>query len=209
MVKIGKLRNNSKISKNSKNHNNSKKEDFIGFGSITSSIEGVFKPIVKPIEAIGDVFGKIYKGLMLTVKIIVWIFHLIKWLFIEFLNPINLVKDFTGSIISITKLIVISIIDVIFTLIRKSFNFIAEPLSSSLWGWDNNNNNDDKDNKKCYKTDDKHVPFSIIITTILLPPLGLLMEFGISFWVNIIICSMLTTFYYFPGLIYALLIIYK
>jgi len=52
------------------------------------------------------------------------------------------------------------------------------------------------------------VPTSIIISTIFLPPLGLFMELGLKGWFNILICALLTFFYYFPGLIYALIIIY-
>ncbi len=51
-------------------------------------------------------------------------------------------------------------------------------------------------------------PISIIITTIFLPPLGLFMELGFKGWLNIAICALLTLFYYFPGLIYALIILY-
>ncbi len=49
---------------------------------------------------------------------------------------------------------------------------------------------------------------SVIILTVLLPPLGLFMELGLKNWINIALCALLTAFYYFPGLIYALIIIY-
>jgi uncharacterized membrane protein YqaE (UPF0057 family) len=52
------------------------------------------------------------------------------------------------------------------------------------------------------------LPISIIITTIFLPPLGLFMELGFKGWLNIAICALLTLFFYFPGLIYALIILY-
>ena len=61
---------------------------------------------------------------------------------------------------------------------------------------------------KCYRTPDGQVPFSVIVATILLPPMGLFMEYGITGWINIIICGMLTLMFYFPGLIYALILIY-
>ena len=52
------------------------------------------------------------------------------------------------------------------------------------------------------------LPISVIITTIFLPPLGLFMELGFKGWLNIALCALLTLFYYFPGLIYALIILY-
>ena len=52
------------------------------------------------------------------------------------------------------------------------------------------------------------LPISIIITTIFLPPLGLFMELGFKGWLNIAICALLTLFFYFPGLLYALIILY-
>jgi len=62
--------------------------------------------------------------------------------------------------------------------------------------------------QKCYRTPDGQVPFSVIVATILLPPMGLFMEFGITGWLNIVICGILTLLFYFPGLIYALILIY-
>jgi uncharacterized membrane protein YqaE (UPF0057 family) len=51
-------------------------------------------------------------------------------------------------------------------------------------------------------------PLAVILTTILLPPLGLFMEIGMKGWINIILCAIFTFMYYFPGLLYALIIIY-
>jgi len=83
---------------------------------------------------------------------------------------------------------------------------------------DTENDEKDKDNlvdmkchnkgQKCYRTPDGQVPFSVIVATILLPPMGVFMEFGITGWLNIVICGILTLLFYFPGLIYALILIY-
>ena len=55
--------------------------------------------------------------------------------------------------------------------------------------------------EKCYRTSDGLVPFSVIIATVLCPPVGVFMEYGITGWLNILICIMLTFLFYFPGLI--------
>lgn len=45
-----------------------------------------------------------------------------------------------------------------------------------------------------------------IVATILCPPLGVFMSYGLKGILKIVICALLTLLYYFPGLIYALLI---
>ena len=105
------------------------------------------------------------------------------------------------------------------------------PLFGGVWGWDQNNfnkeestNEDGKEgtneglvehkcgndgNRKCFRTKEGSIPFTVLIATIFMPPLGVFMEFGLSYWLNIVICIILTMFYYLPGLIYALLIIFN
>lgn len=78
----------------------------------------------------------------------------------------------------------------------------------------NNSNNSNMssekcgDNDKCYQTPPGQIPFSIIIMTIICPPLGIFMQYGLSFWINIILCCLLTMIYYVPGLIYSLILLY-
>jgi uncharacterized membrane protein YqaE (UPF0057 family) len=62
--------------------------------------------------------------------------------------------------------------------------------------------------KKCYAAPDGTVPFPVIISTILCPPVGVFMEYGLTGWFQIFICSLLTLMFYFPGLLYALILIY-
>ena len=62
--------------------------------------------------------------------------------------------------------------------------------------------------KKCYLTNTNTVPFSVILGTILCPPIGVFMDMGITGWLNILICILLTLLFYIPGLVYALLVIY-
>ena len=48
--------------------------------------------------------------------------------------------------------------------------------------------------------------FVNIVAMIICPPLGVFMSFGLAGWFKILICCVLTILYYFPGLLYALLI---
>ena len=89
-----------------------------------------------------------------------------------------------------------------------------------FWGWDMSNlTKNDKESiyfknfdrikgRKSYLTTTNTIPFSIILGTILCPPMGVFMDMGITGWINIIICCLLTLLFYLPGLCYALMIIY-
>jgi uncharacterized membrane protein YqaE (UPF0057 family) len=120
---------------------------------------------------------------------------------------------------------------VFFGIIRYIVNTLFGPLFGNIWGWDQdtyNKEGNQEDNssikktkgglventcgsneRKCFRTEEGKIPFTVIIATIFMPPLGVFMEFGLSYWINIIICIMLTMFYYLPGLIYALLLIFN
>ena len=90
-----------------------------------------------------------------------------------------------------------------------------------FWGWDQSSlTQTDKESnyfrkqnrnkgKKCYLTNTNTIPFSVVLGTILCPPIGVFMDMGISGWLNILICVLLTLLFYIPGLVYALLIIYS
>ncbi len=178
------------------------RENFNVFKSIGNGI----KKITKPLASMAKFFELLYKGLIFLKDLVIWLAYFIKWLFTEILNPKYIFEDIFGSLIMMTKLVIYSVLDVIIALIKRLFNFLLEPLSSGIWGWDMPIT---EENGKCYKINSDNLPFSIIIATVLLPPLGLLMEFGLSFWLNIIICAILTYAYYFPGLIYALILLYQ
>ena len=97
-------------------------------------------------------------------------------------------------------------------------NLVFEPIVSSFWGYNPSENeinpNDKTDaakcakGKKCFEQPDTNVAFPVIIATVILPPMGLFMELGLKGWMNLLLCAILTLFYYFPGLIYALIILY-
>ena len=60
-------------------------------------------------------------------------------------------------------------------------------------------------NMRCYKTMTSN-GYLNIIATIICPPIGVFMSFGLSGIFKILICAGLTLMYYVPGLVYALLI---
>ena len=184
---------------------------------------GIFAPldpIIEPILAIGAVFESIGSFFVWLGKFIWWLIQFIGWIFMELLNPLNLADDFLQSLI----IIIIAIIRIPFDLLLSLFALAANTMGNFMqgfWGWDQSSlTKNDKESKyfkkfdknkntKYYLTNSNTVPFSIILGTILCPPMGVFMDLGITGWLNILICCLLTIAFYVPGLVYALLIIYS
>ena len=203
-----------------------------GGGGLTDIVNSIFEPLIEPAVMIGNVFVNIYKILLVCVKLLVWISMFAYWVMTDLFRPWEIFTEFFTTLARIARLSVLSIIGFIMGIVKYTFNFTFGTAITSIWGWDydmnknkggnsknreksreNMSNLSEKDDKKCngdkcYQTPKNKLPFSVIMATILLPPLGLLMEFGISSWINIILCCFLTLWYYFPGLIYALILLY-
>lgn len=190
------------------------------FQPVFDIITKIFDPIVKPIMGIGQVFIFLIRILVWLGKFIYWLVFFAIWLFTDLLNPINLLTDFWNSII----LIVITIVSTVFNTFMGLMAFVMNSVGGwmqGFWGWDQSSltMNDANSNyfrsfnrnkgKKCYLTNSNKVPFSILLGTILCPPMGVFMDLGITGWFNIFICMILTLLYYIPGLVYALLVIYS
>ena len=62
--------------------------------------------------------------------------------------------------------------------------------------------------RKCYRTQAGTIPTPVIIATVLFPPAGVFMELGLHGWIQILVCLLLTFMFYFPGLIYGLIVLY-
>ena len=180
------------------------------------SIIDAFKSII----SIGELFMMLGDGVIWFGKFVFWLLKFIKWFFFDFLNPITLLNDFFESLM----LIVVSLcrlpLDVLLALVGLAANTIGSWVQG-FWGWDMSNlSKTDKDSnyfksfdrtkgQKSYVSSSNTVPFSIILGTILCPPMGVFMDLGMTGWFNILICILLTLLFYIPGLCYALLIIYS
>lgn len=197
------------------------------FDSILNGIlwffKKIFNPIIKPIKAIVNVILLIIKLLLYIGAFITWIIRLHVWFFLVFLP--SLPADIMLMVKSLTYLIIDGIIGWIMVMARRVFNKFGDmTIKSVMTGADNipDGNDDEKNSQffrdgktndcesgtKCYKSADGTIPFSVIIATVLCPPVGVFMEYGITGWFNIVICALLTLIFYFPGLIYALILLY-
>lgn len=189
-------------------------------GPVLDLVLMVFDPIIGPVMAIVDIFILLIKIFIWLHEFIIWLVFFVGWVFIDLLNPINFIADFVNAFTLVIYTFFSSIFEILMALLAFSTNFVGGWMQG-IWGWDQSGltkkdrdsnyfkNIDRNKGKKCYLTQSNTVPFSIILGTILCPPIGVFMELGLTGWLNILICCMLTLFFYLPGLVYALLIVYS
>ena len=159
-------------------------------------------------------------------KLILWVAALILWLikatfFLLIYATKLIVKDgITGLVRYIVLEVFMAPFNLIYTFLKMFVNWIGRNSVQAMWGADNVPDPGEEfepsdrlrdgcaEGEKCYKTAEGTIPFSVIIATVLCPPVGVFMEYGITGWFNILICALLTLVFYFPGLIYALILLY-
>jgi uncharacterized membrane protein YqaE (UPF0057 family) len=156
-------------------------------------------------------------------KFLIWLGGLVVWIIrTTFFIGVVAIRYITNDgIIGLVKFLVLEIIMAPITLVitglRTFFNWVGRNSVQALWGADNVPEPGEPSDKvltscsagqKCYKTAEGTIPFSVIIATILCPPVGVFMEYGLTGWFNVLITALLTLVFYFPGLIYALILLY-
>jgi len=185
---------------------------------ISSFFEIILYPIVYPFRGILNAFLLMIKAVVYIVALAMYAIKVIIWFFVDFIPSIP------GDMVAFIQFFTTALFDFLFGTIthyiRMGGNKLGQMTVRGTMGWDNvpneNNENDgesdyfnnDCADKKCYKTPDGTVPFTVVIATILCPPVGVFMEYGLLGWFNVLICCILTLMFYFPGLIYALIILY-
>ena len=187
---------------------------------VKDALNSILNPIVAPIKAIAIFFNAIYKFLRWCGLFMYWCWFFAVWLFTDLLNPAHFIEDFFNTTQILIMTIFSSVFNILMICMRFSINIVGG-WTQGFWGWDQSSlTQEDRDsnyfkklnktnNKKCYLTNTNTIPFSIILGTILCPPIGVFMDMGLTGWFNILICVLLTLFFYIPGLLYALLIIYS
>jgi uncharacterized membrane protein YqaE (UPF0057 family) len=187
---------------------------------IIGQVFQLFGPLVNPVVGMGNVFIFLLQMIVWFGQFIYWFIMFVIWVFTDLLNPIKLLADFWNSIMLILVTVMNTIIQVFIGLAAFGTNQVGQWMQG-FWGWDKSNLTKlDKESKyfkgidrnkgrKCYLTTNNTVPFSILLGTILCPPLGVFMDMGLTGWMNIFICTLLTILFYLPGLFYALLVIYS
>ena len=156
-------------------------------------------------------------------KFLIWLGGLVVWIiratFFLIVTAVNyLQKDgITGLVKFLTFEIIMAPITLVMTGLRTFFNWVGRNSIQALSAPHNVPEPGEPSDKvltscsagqKCYKTAEGTIPFSVIIATILCPPVGVFMEYGLTGWFNVLITALLTLVFYFPGLIYALILLY-
>ena len=167
---------------------------------------GLFNLVLSPIENL--------KGIFVTVgETIIEIIHLIMR-FINFLpfiadifyyitDPLKMLSDIRDGFFTGFKLIYETFTNFFFGNIRQTFNYRnINTLNQNGGSLSNNDLKCDDPKSHCYSPS-----FITILLLILCPPFAMLLQLGIGGIIHIIICCMLTYFFYFPGLIYASLFV--
>jgi uncharacterized membrane protein YqaE (UPF0057 family) len=179
-------------------------------GGILDMFESIFQ--------IGKVFFFLLDLILWLVKFIAW-FIMFVIAFLKFMF-VDLIFDFYNSIVLIVVTLCKLPIDILGGLSAWVIDGIGGWMTT-IWGWDQSNlTKQDKNSKyfkgidrkrgrKCYLTNNNKVPFSILLGTIICPPMGVFMDMGLTGWLNILVCVILTLMFYIPGLVYALLVIYS
>jgi uncharacterized membrane protein YqaE (UPF0057 family) len=166
--------------------------------------------------------GKVFLFLL---DLILWLVKFIAWFIMCVIAVIKFILiDMTVDFYNSITLIIVSICKFPFDVIGGLGAWVLNGIGgwmTTIWGWDQSNLTKlDKNSKyfkgidrnkgrKCYLTNDNKVPFSILLGTILCPPMGVFMDMGLTGWFNILVCILLTLMFYVPGLVYALLVIYS
>jgi uncharacterized membrane protein YqaE (UPF0057 family) len=209
---------NNLLISNNHNHNN----NHIIYIDIIERQHGgsAFGDIIDGIIQIGKFFMFVYKVIKWIGLFLYWYLKFTLWLLTDFLNPKNIIKEFSNTMI----IMLISICRIPFDILLRLFGLSVNVVGGwvqGFWGWDQSSlTQKDRDSNyfknihkkginKCYLTNTNTIPFSILLGTILCPPIGVFMDMGLTGWLNILICILLTLCLYVPGLIYALLIIYS
>ena len=205
------------------------------FRGIINGFMAIFKPIVKPLIGIANAFLMLIKAIAYFIMLITWFIKFLAWIFTEVLPSIP--TDIFGLVRFIAAILIDAVVGTFMYYFRKIFNSTGSTvIGATLSGWDNNPDADDTsrakshtasefedaktnsdtdtenqpscEGRKCYRTEAGTVPWTVILATVLFPPAGVFMELGLHGWLQILVCLLLTFMFYFPGLIYALIVLY-
>ena len=152
-------------------------------GLVLSPLNAIFKPIVD----IGIAIVKLAMFLIELLKMIPKIFSL----FMIFTDPGKIIKDIMFGLFTGVYMVAEATLDMLFGDMRRALGGEVD-----TGGNEGTIGNDAE--AKC-------IPPSMVklLLMVLCPPLALMLDVGIGGLLYVIICSLLTYFFYFPGLIYA------
>jgi len=161
-------------------------------------LDSIIKLLLFPLTPIIDPIVSLALGMMQLGELIIDLFKMIPKilsLFAIFTDPGKIIKDIMFGLFTGVYMVAEATLDMLFGDIRRAFGGEVDQGG-------NEGTMGDGANAKC-------IPPSMVklLLMVLCPPLALMLEVGIGGLFYVIICSLLTYFFYFPGLIYASLYI--
>ena len=169
------------------------------------ALDKIFDPIFEPLSLIA---ASCVKGIELLVIFLEFIPKMLNAA-MDIFNPTKLMNDVIGGTMAAISLIFKRIMD----LLNPRSYFGTDPLADpgkteDIFGKTPEKGPDGKYINPIKSKGKKCMPPTMarMVMLILCPPFALFLHLGLSGWVSIILCSVLTIYaYYFPGLIYAAL----
>jgi uncharacterized membrane protein YqaE (UPF0057 family) len=150
------------------------------------------KPILDPIISMGEAMEHLGE---LIIKILSIIPKIVE-LFTYFTQPVKMLKDIFYAITIGIKTILFAILDILFGKLTTLFNINTDNST------DNNGKLESSKSAVCAKPN-----LMTFILLVLCPPLAVFTQQGLKGLFHVIVTAFLTCIYYFPGLIYASLIL--
>ena len=167
-------------------------------GIFQKMLKGVLNTVLKPLKPILDPIISMGEAMEHLGELIISILSIIPKiveLFTYFTQPVKMLKDIFYGITIGLKTILYAILDIFFGKLTLLFNINT--------GIDDSNNKDASSNSAiCAKPN-----LLTFILLVLCPPLAIFTQQGLKGLFHVLVTCFLTCFYYFPGLIYASLIL--
>ena len=168
-------------------------------------LDDIMDPVIEPLSAIATACIKGVELLVIFLEFIPKMFSAAMDIF----NPTKLMNDIIGGTVASISLVFSRIMD----LINPRTYFGSDPKADFGEKEDIFGKKPEKDSNGKYinpmkSKGKKCMPPTLarMLILMLCPPFALFLHLGLSGWVSIILCSVLTIYgYYFPGLIYATL----
>ena len=176
--------------------NNEIKENFFNSsgGMFSSGWNGTID-VIKTVGTMSD-------NLMLLLDHLINLKLLFFDIFYYITDPLKMLSDIRHGFFTGITLIYETLVDFIFGNLQSKLNYRnINTLNNKKDNFVKNTNCNDP-NSHCYSPS-----FITIVLLILCPPFAMLLLLGMSGILHIIICCILTYFFYFPGLIYASLFV--
>ena len=152
-------------------------------------------PIVPPLILVGIALALFGEVLIMIIKQ----FPALLKFIVNISDPELFLRDIVFGIFSGVQLVAMTVKDLIEGIVKKIFSKIG--ISDDIFGTGSNSKYYDPNAVKCVKTS-----FLKYVILIVCPPLFIFMHKGIGGWMYIILDIALTFMFYFPGLMYAILI---